>query len=74
MIVINQIKAIIIAIIKLIVTLIKRMVCHHVYELSSKMYGHNTTHDKEVVFNTTYKCTRCGKELFIQMDVDSQLN
>ena len=53
--------------------LLIRPFCHHTYYKEFKLYGRNIEHNKEVVFDIGYKCTKCDKCRVIVMDKEYQL-
>lgn len=48
--------------------LIKRQFCKHKYIWKATISGRNIELDKRIVFSYTYECSKCGKELDVDMD------
>jgi len=58
---------------KVILFYIKQIFCKHEYKWVGTSSGRNVKHDKNVVFSHHYECTKCGKDLDVNMDEGYQL-
>ena len=50
-----------------------QLFCKHKYIQVLKYTGRNIEADKQITFDITYACVKCGKVLFVDMDEESQL-
>lgn len=58
----------------LIKLIIKRMTCKHLFIQDTKMYGNSNRTGKEIVISYKFKCSKCGKEVRVNMDEQYQID